>query len=139
MFVSVINGHALGEQNHGSLRGRIRCAVAGSVDSENGGHVDNRTASRLSHSRKYGAGKQPKAADVNIEGLVPLFFRDLLGGSNVKDSSIVQQNIEAAEMCHGLLDNACNFILDRHIRRQDESRVADLSRRFFQPFFSATD
>ena len=42
-------------------------------------------------------------------------------------------------MCHGLLDNAGNFVLGRHIRHQDESRVADLSRRSFQPFFPTTD
>jgi hypothetical protein len=87
--------------------------------------------SSFSHRGKHGAGEQPKPTNIHIEGLVPLLFRDLLGSSNVKDSRIVQQNIEAAEMCHGLLDDVGNFVLRRHIRHQDESRVADLSRRFF--------
>jgi len=34
-------------------------------------------------------------------------------------------------MCHGLLDDAGNFVLRRYIRHLDEGRVADLSRRFF--------
>jgi len=42
-------------------------------------------------------------------------------------------------MCQGLLDDAGNFVLGRHIRRQDESRVADLAGRFFKPFFPTTD
>jgi hypothetical protein len=135
----VVDSHALGEQNHSALRGRIRGAVASSIDSQDRSHVDDGPASSFSHRGKHGAGEQPKSTNIDIEGLVPLFFRDLLGGSNVKDSSIVQQNIEAAEMCHGLLDDAGNFVLGRHIRHQDETRVADLSRRFFQPFFPTTD
>src|SRR5580692_2307178 len=98
MFVSVVDGHALGEQNHSALRGRIRGAVASSVDSQDRSHVDDGPASSFSHRGKHGAGEQPKSANVDIEGLVPLFFRDLLGGSNVMDPRIVQQNIEAAEM-----------------------------------------
>src|SRR5579863_10026214 len=111
MFVSVVDGHALGEQNHSALRGRVRGAVPGSVDSENRSHVDDGPASSFSHRGKHGAGEQPKPTNIDIESLVPLFLRDLFGGSNVKDSRVVQQNIEAAEIGHGLLDDPGNFVL----------------------------
>src|SRR5580692_11420021 len=108
MFVSVVDGHALGEQNHSALRGRIRGAVASSIYSQDRSHVDDGPASSFSHRGKHGAGEQPKSTNVDIEGLVPLFFRDLLGGSNVKNARVIEQNIEASEMGHGLLDDAGN-------------------------------
>jgi hypothetical protein len=85
------------------------------------------------------SGEQPEAANVDIESLVPLFFRNLLGGSNVQDSRIIQQNIESAEMRHGVLDDAGNFVFLGHIRRERERGGADLTSNFFEERFAPSN
>src|ERR1700685_4684661 len=57
----------------------------------------------------------------------------------MKDARVIQQNIDAAEMCHCLLHHADNFIWVGQIRREDEGGIADLMRCFFEPFLPATD
>jgi hypothetical protein len=63
----------------------------------------------------------------------------LLGGSDVEDSGIVQQNIEAAEMYDGAIYDAGNFVFAGNIRREDESGVTNLASGFFEPILSTTD
>ena len=54
--------------------------------------------------RQDSAGKQPQAADVDVEGLVPLLFGDLFDVSHVKNTGIVQQDVDAAKFSNGAGD-----------------------------------
>ena len=49
------------------------------------------------HIRQDCAGKQPQSANVQSKGLVPLIFADLLGGADVEDSGVVEQDVHPAK------------------------------------------
>src|SRR6266849_4862123 len=90
----MIDGHALGEQDHRALGSRVRSPQA----------------------RQYRPRELPESANVGVEGFIPLLLRDLFNVSRVKYSSVVYQDIDSAERIHRPFDQSFNVSPLRHIR-----------------------
>jgi hypothetical protein len=89
--------------------------------------------------RQHGAGEQPKAADIHVEGFVPLLLCYLFDGSDMKDSSIVDEDIDPAKMNHRLLDHAVNVKILRYVPDANQSGVANLACDGFEAISATTD
>jgi hypothetical protein len=95
--VSVIDSHALREQDNCTFGGSISCAVPSADNSKRGSYVNDRTAADFSHVRQCGPRELPNGTNVHIEGVVPLFFGYLLGVSNMQDPGVVQQKVSVRQ------------------------------------------
>ena len=93
IFMSVIDRHALSQQDNCTFGRSISCAVPSADNSKRGSYVNNRTAANFSHVRQRGPRELPNGTNVHIEGVVPLFFGYLLGVSNMQDPRVVQQKV----------------------------------------------
>src|SRR6266436_4972691 len=112
----MIDGHALGEQDHRALGSRVRSPEARPIDAQHRGHVDDRTAPGFPQVRQYRPRELPESANVGVEGFIPLLLRDLFNVSRVKYSSVVYQDIDSAERIHRPFDQSFNVSPLRHIR-----------------------
>jgi hypothetical protein len=93
IFMSVIDRHALSQQDNCTFGRCMSCAVPSADNSKRGSYVNNRTAANFSHVRQRGPRELPNGTNVHIEGVVPLFFAYLLGVSKVQDPRVVQQKV----------------------------------------------
>src|ERR1700735_2458866 len=92
-FMAVIDGHALRQQNNCTFGSRIGGAVASADNPERGSHVYDRTAASLPHMWQRCAREQPDRTNIHVEGVIPLFFGNLLGVSDMQDSRVVYENV----------------------------------------------
>ena len=84
------------------------CAIGGHVGrghkSEYGRQIDDPSASLGAHVRQYGLGHADNAKDVDVEQILGLGDRILLGGSPQAHTGIVDQDIDAPELPDHPLD-----------------------------------
>ena len=57
----------------------------------------------------------------------------------MKHARVIQQNVEAAEMRQGLLDDTGNLVRLSHIRCKDKGGTAAFMGCFFEPFSTTAD
>src|ERR1700690_1216477 len=63
--------------------------------------------------------------NIHVEGLVPLFFCNLLGASGVQYSRVVQQKIQSAELSHGLIEEGFNIHRSGNVGWNREGKIAN--------------
>jgi len=137
--MAMVDCHALGEQHDRSLGRRIHRPVACAIDAQHLRNVNDRAASDLAHVRQHRARKQPQSANVDVEGLVPLILGDLFSRSRVKNSGVIDQDVDFAERSQGALNNVFNFGFFRDIRSQGKHGSARLSGNLFDPMLATAD
>jgi hypothetical protein len=59
--------------------------------------------------------EQPESPNVGVEGFIPLLLGDLLHCSRVKDSGVVDQDIDSAKGVHCSFNHPFNVSLLRYI------------------------
>ena len=81
-----------------------------------GGDIDDSTEALLAHLGKGESGGVVDGAEVDGEDEIPLFAGEVGNGCNMLDSSVVDEDIEAAELALGGGDQSFNVVDFRQVR-----------------------
>ena len=75
-----------------------------------------------------GARQQPDPANIHVEGLVPLFFGNLLGGADVQHTCIVDEDVGGSKSRVDLFKDSIDIGLSGNIACADERSAAQFLR-----------
>ena len=79
---------------HGAFGHRIRETLGHADQRDDGGHVQNDAAALPNHHRHRRPAAQVHALDVHAVQPVEILFRRLLDGADVRDASIIDQDVD---------------------------------------------
>ena len=105
VVLDALLGEGLGEADHGELGGRVVGLAKVTEETGGGGGVDDATELLLAEVGPGGAGSLVGALDVDLEDEVPVLILHVLEGDVAEDTGVVDEDIDAAELLDGGLDD----------------------------------
>src|SRR6266404_4466246 len=96
LVVQIILGDGIGHGDYRTLAHRIRKAISQGCGARDGSHIQNHTAALRFHVPDSGVRAVVDALHVDAEETVEIGFRRSLDGPDVRDTRVVDENIEAS-------------------------------------------
>nr|WP_230991755.1 hypothetical protein [Streptomyces endocoffeicus] len=120
----VAAGQSLGGHAHEAAQCPLAAAVGdefrGGREPGDGVDVDDRAASCLAHGGGRGADAEQGAGDVRVEHALELVERDALHVAHAQVGGVVDQDVQMAEACFGLVDHVGPVGLARDVEPYSE-------------------
>ena len=95
----------LRKSDHTGFRSRIVALSGIAADTHHGRHIDNRTAALARHDRRNGVNEVESRFQIDVQHGVPLRFAHAHHQAVFGDAGIIDQNVDAAEILHDLVDH----------------------------------
>src|SRR5580693_8202935 len=116
VYLNVVNaplaGQIFGKSYHATLAGVIADSLkfrGSAVNARDGGYVDDFPAALRGHEFSGSLRKQKSARQVRLDHFVPMFETHFFDRRAPGCACIVDENIDAAELRHGRIDNSLNL------------------------------